>query len=164
MSEPIKTEGAGKNSSPYPIELPPNPVGFRMVPNFVASEPTAQNDGEVRAALVKTGKLEIRFDGSSLPTKNDAKKTVDWMKVAYNVAHQTAYYKQVHDNLTARAEEYERKYTTALRDYQTVVIQRDEGKRDADRLRPLISSALFLKNWWGFFLLPKSFRKLIGTA
>lgn len=164
MSEPIHTQGRGKNASPYLIEFPPNPVGFRMVPHFMASDPTKQDDGDISAPLVKTGKLEIRFDGSSLPVKADAKKTVDWEKVAYNVAHQTAYYKQVHDNLTARAEEYERKYTTALRDYQATVIQRDETKRDMDRLRPLINQAFSLKYWWGYFLLPKPFRQHVARV
>lgn len=170
MSEPVPTQGMGKNVSPYLIEMPMNPVGIRMVPHMLASLPVDQGNDEdgnaigEQAPLVKTGKLEVRFDGSSLPTKDAKGKPIDWEKTAYNAAHQAAYYRQVHDNLTARAEEYERKYTTALRDYNATVLQRDEAKRDMDRLRPLINEAFRLKRHWAYFLLPTAFKKLVGTA
>lgn len=167
MSEPVPTRTFGDraNVAPYRIEMPANPVGIRMVPHMLASDPVDQGGDEgVQAPLVKTGKLEVRFDGSSLPTKKDAKKTIDWEKVAYNAAHQTAYYRQVNDNAVARAEEYERKYTTALRDYQAMVADRDERKRDMDRLRPLINAAFSLKDWWAYVLLPKALKKLVAPV
>ncbi len=170
MSEPVPTQGMGRNVSPYLIEMPPNPVGIRMVPHMFASAPVDQgkdaegNELGEQAPLVKTGKLEVRFDGSTLPTKDAKGKPVDWEKVAYNAAHQAAYYRQVHDNLTARAEEYERKYTDALRNYNKTVLERDEAKRDMDRLRPLINEAFRLKRHWAYFLLPKSLKILVGTA
>jgi len=157
MSEPIHTEGraAEQNVSPHLIEMPPNPVGINMIPHHMAGE---------NGSLVRTGKIEVRFDGSSLPTRNDKRKTIMWEKVAYNAAHQVAYYRQVHDNLVARAEQYERAYTEASRNYQSTVLQRDEAKRDMDRLRPLINEAFRLKRHWAYFLLPTAFKKLVGTA
>jgi hypothetical protein len=167
MSEPVHMNAgavkANPNVSPYLIELPPNPVGIRMVPHMFASGPVDQGKDDKgnsigeEAPLVKTGKLEVRFDGSSLPTKDTKGKPVDWEKVAYNAAHQAAYYRQVHDNLTARAEEYERKYSG-------VSIKYENQTRDMDRLRPLINEAYRLKDWWGYRFLPKAFKKLVAPV
>lgn len=152
MSEPIHTTGRAKqgNISALLIEMPTDPVGVKMVPHHITT---------VEGSIARTGKIEVRFDGSSLPTRNDKRRTIQWEKVAYNVAQQMAYYRQVHDNLTARAEEYERKYTTALRDYNSTSAQLSEAKVNIDRLSPIINAALRLSEWWGYFLLPKSFKK-----
>lgn len=143
MSEPISTNKP--NVDPYRIELPNPIVTARMVPHHLADE----NGG-----IARTGKIEVRIENPI--TKNDAKKTVDWHATAMNCAHQTAYYKQVYDNIVMRAEDAERKYADATRNYGYV-------KTELARLGPIISGAFSLKSWWGFFLLPKSFKRLIAA-
>ena len=148
MSEPIphRLIGEQANTPPFLIEMPVNPVGIKMIPHHLAT---------AEGALVRTGKIEVRFENPI--TNKNAKRTVNWQATAYNVAQQAAYHRQVYDNAQARAEEYERKYSNALINY-------DQLKLDQDRLRPVVNAAFHLRTHWAFFLLPKSFQRLVSAT
>lgn len=158
MSEPVhvnptareRAAQEGRNVDPYRIELPPQIVTAQMVPHHYAAE---------NGALVKTGKLEVRIVNPI--TKDDAKKTVDWQKTAMNCAHQTAYYKQVYDNVVMRAEEFERKYSNAARDNENLKRENTNLNRNAAQDKPIVDAAFSLRQWWGYFLLPSAVKRAI---
>lgn len=133
------------SNSPLRVELPTKLVGVQAVPNMVAGD-----DG----SLVNSGKVEVRF--TSPPTKG-SRKDVDWHKTAYLAGQEALYAYQYARDQDQRIEELERKYTNASMKY-------DAFQRDLTRLRPVINAAFDLRTWWGWFLLPKSFRRLISMV
>lgn len=141
----MAVENIPPSNSPLRVQQPPDLVGVTCVQNHVADK-----DG----GLARTGAIEIRF--TRTPTKG-SRKDVDWHKTAYNVGHQLAFAQQSLQDQAIRHEELERRYTAAAQNSEAY-------QRDMTRLRPVINAAFNLKTWWGFFLLPKSFRRLVSSV
>lgn len=138
------------NLAGYSIDPPPDLVHVTMMPNMVAGE---------GGSLVRTGKLEVRF--SKVITKNDAKKTPDWQKMAYNVGHQLAYERQVLANKEVAYEEMERKYSYFHANSEAYRTDLIEARAKMAQDKPIVDAAFALHHHWAWFLLPYSFRKLI---
>lgn len=137
-------KGLPPSNSPLRVEPPPKLVGVQAVAHHMADK---------GGALVKTGKVEVRFTS---PATKGSRKAVDWQRTAYLAGHEALYAYQYARDQDIKIEDLERRYTASHANSEAY-------RRDMIRLQPVVNAALSLRAWWGFRFLPKSFRRTIAA-